>query len=338
MSGEAPVGKERPLPDGPQITLVTVVIEKHYPYIQDQLDLIDALNPGAPFKLLVVDNAASATGGLSSADPRVRLVAGFDPAPLPLEGRGSYHHALALNKAARLVDTRYMLVMDPDFFVIRPGWIDACISHVEARGLSFFGAPWHYLSYRKWRYFPCVHFLLIDLDKVSAAELDFTPAIVEDRRWLNSAAARWLKKYLPRLYNRSLVESRRDTGWRLRRLRGRRASEVLQPVLSIERELRAPKHLRHERGRSFERLLPRRWSYLPAPGSYVEPEVAPEFQRGEFEQLRPEMFAWRGEAFAFHMRRNMRDKTKGRTDDDTRKDEAALGGLLARVRAGGRLG
>jgi hypothetical protein len=223
MSGDKPDG-EGPVPKDAQITLVTVVIEKHYPYIQDQLDLIDALNPGADFKLLVVDNAAHAGGGLTSPDPRVQLIPGFDPAPLPLEGRGSYHHALALNQAVPLVGTRYMLVMDPDFFVIRPGWIDACISYVRTRDLGFFGAPWHYLSYRKWRYFPCVHFLLVDLHRTPAAELDFTPAIVEDRRWLNSPAARWLKKHLPRLYNRSLVESRRDTGWRLRRLKGRGAS------------------------------------------------------------------------------------------------------------------
>ena len=333
MSGEGPAGEERPVSNGPQITLVTVVIEKHYPYIQDQLDLIDALNPGADFKLLVIDNAIHATAGLSCADPRVELVPGFDPASLPLEGRGSYHHALALNKAARLVRTRYMLVMDPDFFVIRPGWIGACLSQAKARGLGFFGAPWHYVSYRKWRYFPCVHFLLVDLEKASAAELDFTPAIVEDRRWLNSAAARWLKGRLPGLYNRSLIESRRDTGWRLRRLRGRGGSEALQPVLSIERELRTPKHLRHERGRSFERMLPRRWSFLPAPGSYLEPEAVPEFQRDEYARLKPEMFAWQGEAFAFHMRRNMRDKTKGRTEADSLSDEAALGRLLARIRA-----
>lgn len=78
------------------------------------------------------------------------------------------------------VDTPYLLVLDPDLFVTCPHWIVECLDHRERRRLRFFGVPWHARWYRKWRGFPCVHFLLIDLRQVDIGELDFTPDIVKD--------------------------------------------------------------------------------------------------------------------------------------------------------------
>ena len=322
-----------------ELTILTVVIEKHYPYIARQLALIDALNPGAAYRLLVVDNAAA--GGASELvvdDPRVQVIAGIDPEPMPLEGRGSYHHAAALNLALPLVKTRFLLVIDPDFFVVFPGWIDACVEHMRERGLYFFGAPWHYVSFRKWRYFPCVHFLLIDLEKADPGRIDFTPSIVEDRRWLHSRGADWLKRWAPLLHARSLIESRRDTGWRLRRAFGREGlvrSDTVQPVLNIETELTRPKYLRSPRARWIERRLPRRWSFLPAPGTYVDPAQVPAFEHPAIVAMAPERFAWRGRPFAFHMRRNMRDKTVGRTSDDAAAEDERLNALLAEIASDG---
>ncbi len=314
------------------------MLEKHYGYVAQQIALIDALNPGADYRLLVVDNAAKAgVARLVAEDPRCRVIAGVEPDGLPLEGRGSYHHAAALNLALPQVGSRFLLVLDPDFFVIRPGWIADCLHHMRAGGLMFFGAPWNYVSFRKWRYFPCVHFLMIDLDQADRRRIDFTPAIVEDRRWLNSPAANWLKTHAPLVHARSLLESRRDTGWRLRRdfgARGRRRSDVVQPVIDLDAELIHPKYLRTPRARSVEPRLPRRWSFFPAPGSYVDPSEAPFFQQPAMRALAPESFAWRGAPFAFHMRRNMRDKTKGRTAADMEREQAEVARVLRQVAAG----
>ncbi len=323
-------------PPTPPLTILTVVIEKHYGYIGQQIALIDALNPGADYRLLVVDNASAGSPSLRVDDPRCTVIAGVDAANFPAEGRGSYHHAAALNGALAQVDTRHLLIIDPDFFVVRPGWIADCLHRMQDRALYFFGAPWHYLSFRKWRYFPCVHFLLIDLEKAKTDRLDFTPSIVEDRRWLNSAAAKWLKRRAPLLHSISLIESRRDTGWRLRRTfgrRGRERSEVLLPVLDVEIELDRPKSFGRPRSHWIEQLLPRRWSFLPAPGTWVDPADVQGLDQPELQSLDPETFAWRGAPFAFHMRRNMRDKGKGRTEADTLRDAADLARLLQRTMA-----
>jgi hypothetical protein len=319
--------------EAPQLTILTVGIEKHYGYIRRQLQMIDALNPGAAFRFLVVDNAAIDTPKLEIDDPRCDVIAGIDPEPLPLPGRGSYHHAAALNLAIRKVETRYALVIDPDLFVVYRGWIAECLEHVRRRDLTFFGVPWHPRWYRKWRDFPCVHFLLIDLARAPAQSIDFTPAIVEDREKDERPLALWLKKHVSLWYARALIETRRDTGWKLRQRFGKARSELILPVVDIEGQLTRPKHLQTARGRWLEGLVPRRWRFLPAEGTWLRPEDAPGFATEAFEDLGPELFVWRGAPFAFHMRRNVRDRVFGRHDQSL--EEPDLAAVLAETQKSG---
>ncbi len=318
----------------PPLTILTVGIEKHYSYIARQIEMIDALNRGAQYRFLVVDNAALGTPRMVIDDARCEVVAGIDASPLPEEGRGSYHHAAALNMAIRRVKTRFALVIDPDLFVVYRDWISECLEHMHRRNLSFFGVPWHSRWYRKWRGFPCVHFLLIDLSKVSAGEIDFTPALVEDLAQDAGPTATWMKAHMPLFYNRMLIETRRDTGWRLHhRFARRHAVELALPVVDLDAELAKPKHLTTERGRWFERRMPARWSFLPARGSYIDSSDAPGFDNRPFRELGPEKFVWRGAPFAFHMRRNVRDEVFGRQDQDLEQgDLAAILGQLPDAR------
>ena len=313
-----------------ELTILTVGIQKHYEYLRRQIEMIDALNPGADYRFLAVDNAALGKPNLVMDDPRCTVLAGVDAAPLPEQGRGSYHHAAALNMAIRTVRTRYALVLDPDLFVVYRNWIGDCIEHMRNRDLGFFGTPWHSRWYRKWRGFPCVHFLLIDLHKVPVEEIDFTPALVEDLDADASPQSAWLKTHAPLLYSRLLIETRRDTGWMLNhRFRRRYKVDLLQPVLDMDKELTRPIHLQTPRGRRFERRLPRRWSFLPSPGSYVPVGDAPGFAGAPFKALGPEQFVWRGAPFCFHLRRNVRDNVWGRDDQDVERDDLQL--LLRQV-------
>lgn len=321
----------------PELTILTVGIEKHYGYIRRQLQMIDALSPGADFRLLVVDNAAQGTPNLEIDDPRCEVICGVDPEPLPLPGRGSYHHAAALNLAILQVKTRYALVLDPDLFVLYRGWIGECLEHMRRRDLVFFGVPWHPRWYRKWRDFPCVHFLLIDLAKAPAAELDFTPAVVEDREKDERPLARWMKQHASLWHARMLIETRRDTGWKLRQRFQAARTDLILPVVDLDAQLTRPKHLQSARGRWLERLVPRRWRFLPADGTWLAPQDAPGFSADAWSDLEPEMFVWRGAPFAFHMRRNVRDRVFGRHDQSL--EEADLAAVLAEAaRAGPWLG
>ena len=325
MSGESQATSRPDDSLSAQLTIITVGLEKHYDYIRRQLKLIDALNPGAACRFLVVDNAPRASAHLALDDPRCTVLPGVDAAPLPERGRGSYHHAAALNLAMPHVRTRYVLVMDPDLFVVRPRWIDDCIRHMQACGLTVFGVPWHTRWVRKWRDFPCVHFMLIDLQKAPPEQIDFTPALVEDLEADARPRSVWLKAHVPRIHNRMLLGSRRDTGWRLRKRFGHgHRVELALPVVDFDKELSKPPHLLTEAGRRLEHRLPRRWSYLPRPDHYVMATEAPGFGAEPFQRLGPEMFVWRGAPFCFHLRRNARDRIWGLTDQSAEKDDLDL--------------
>lgn len=303
---------------GVDLSIITVVIQKHYPYVARQIELFDALNPGGQYEFIVMDNTSTETTGLAIADPRCQVLPG---APrndsLSEDYRGSYHHAAALNMAMKQVKSRFAVVIDPDLFVIYRNWIEECRAHMKAHDLAVFGVPWHYRWYRKYRYFPCVHFVMIDLEKVDKAGIDFTPALIQDHRREGSALHSWIRGKAPHLYNRSLIETRHDTGWRLQHdWGGRGRHRHALPVIHLDSELTKPKHLRTDEGRRMERRLPSRWSYLPRPEEYVEPSQAPGFRHPAFKYLTPEKFVWRGAPFAFHMRRNVRDVMHGGNDRD----------------------
>ena len=297
------------------LTILTVVIQKHYSYVQRQLDLAARLNPDTPFKLIVVDNASLSDSGLVLDDARCRVLPGVArDENLSTDYRGSYHHATALNSAIKEVDTRFLLILDPDLFPVYNNWIGECIEHMQKRDLSVFGVPWYYRWYRKYRYFPCVHFMMLDLDKIDRSRLDFSPALKQDHEREDSSLHNLFHRLSPGLYARFLIGTRRDTGWRMYdRFAGRRGSRhgLALPVIDVAKEIVKPKHLASAAGQRRERMAPRRWSFLPAPGEYLEPGQAPGFEHRAFRLLEPEKFVWRGAPFAFHLRGNVRDVMNG---------------------------
>jgi tetratricopeptide (TPR) repeat protein len=331
-AAEARAGHVRSAAGPAQVTIVTVVLKAHYRYIEQQLRLIEALNPATPFKLVVVDNTGPGEPGLQIEDERCEVIPGVEPdMTRPEHGRGSYHHAAALNLALSRVGTPYLLVLDPDFFVIYRNWIAEVLEHMRRGSLKLFGAPWHYSWNRKWRYFPCVHFLMIDLGQVPLNELDFTPDLVGDADAPSSPLQLWLKENATTLRNRLLLESRRDTGWRLyQRYAGQAAADVTLPVLDSRTEFRSPARLETPFGRWLERKLPRRLSFLPARGTYVESEQAPAFRRPSIRSLAPERFVWRGAPFAVHLRGNMREDMRTSANPHY-KERAATKELLDAV-------
>src|SRR6185436_16756142 len=89
----------------------------------------------------------------------------------------SANHAAGLNKALDHVATRYVLFLDPDFFLVREKWITDAVAHMQTRRLSFFGAPYHPDRYYEYRYFPSILCMLVDLEQVPRSRLNFAPEV-----------------------------------------------------------------------------------------------------------------------------------------------------------------
>ncbi len=96
-------------------------------------------------------------------------------------GKGSYHHALALNKACKSgkLTSRFVLFLDPDFFIVPS--LEDCINYMLSNDLAFFGAPYMLEAGKKRiQGFPVAFCMFIDTSKVPITQLDFTPEPLEE--------------------------------------------------------------------------------------------------------------------------------------------------------------
>lgn|GEM_PF-696663 len=139
------------------------------------LTLTRELNPAANFRWIVVDN----DDDFQSNEPHGFQLLKGDPCNNLGRVHGSYHHAQSLNKALEHVATRFVLALDPDFFIIRENWIQEVLAHVSRKNISLWGAPYYPHASWKRRYVPAAYCMLIDLEKIEKDKLDFTPELDE---------------------------------------------------------------------------------------------------------------------------------------------------------------
>lgn len=86
----------------------------------------------------------------------------------------SYHHALALNSALSRLTSRFVLFLDPDFFIVPA--LGELLDYMVRRELAFFGAPYAIDPARpRLQGFPCAFCMLVDASRVDVRGFDFLP-------------------------------------------------------------------------------------------------------------------------------------------------------------------
>lgn len=262
--------------------------------LQKNVELTKHLNPKLKCRWICVDNTPQSNLSISAA--YVEILPGIPR--LRSRDLGSLHHAMALEKALQEVRTRFVLLMDPDFYVLRKDWISTLLSHVSKREIGIFGAVWNPRWFYQYRGFPSVHFMLIDLDRIPLAHLDLKPLISTDRWWqiINRDSTPW-----PSVLRDTLKAQRcRDTGWQLYRRYHR------DPDIGVETLLPhyvPPANARYRWERRLAPLLPASWRKYPADTrgfteeSFLRAHSAQAYSQGW------EEFFWLGAPFAIHLRR-----------------------------------
>lgn len=285
------------MPPRPELTICTVSYESAE-WLQLNLELVKRLNPDVRFHWLVAENSPP-----DSARRFYRCEPGFEVFEgAAYEGRSygsaSYHHAAGLNIITGLASTRYLLILDPDFFIIRRNWVEDIIAHMRSRNVAILGAPWHPKRPGKFRYFPCAHCTFIDLQKIRKDVLDFSPDYENDPVWIRDKKRRRSNVYslIARLTfaKRRRIGVARDTGWRLFHRYGNDPSlnvECFQPVFQPKAGRRIvdkvfPDHLS---------LTPKRRGYFSETGFTVH--GLPDLQSNGWEE-----FLWNEAPFGFHVR------------------------------------
>ena len=315
-----------------ELTICTVAYKSRM-HLDLNWMLSDKLNSAAKAKWVVVENTEhNPEEQVDFDDDRFTVMAGVTTQKIG--AYGSYNHAAGLNKTPREVTTLYALFMDPDFFIIRPEWIRDVLAYMQARGLSFFGAPYYPDRYYKYRYFPSLICLFVDFERVPKSKLNFSPEINELEaahklswgtllHWalvghrpnpnaavagLTSEMARyalWARVLAILLGDRvaavTSVGGSRDTGYRIYRdFSNDRAYlyESLNP--SWNNPLYAhDSSLRTKLKRWF---LPDSMSIHPKKWEYSTAWTFRDFGLPDMQSQGCEEYFWRGEPFGFHLR------------------------------------
>jgi hypothetical protein len=335
--------------DTARLTICSVIF-KNAGLLRANANLTNQFNTDASEWLwLAVDNSGASREAAEFGPPngnRFVVVPGT-PAPPPSKYSGSYHHGTALNLAIARVTTRFALILDPDFYIVRSEWIRDVLDYMISERVAVFGAPWHPRWYRKYRHFPCVHCMFIDLDEVPRSQLDFTPDLLnnpspfssslwqqcrqsfaEGRRQsgLTLVAKRPVRAMIDDLRQRLRIGTSRDTGYQVyRRLeRLKRRVEVCQPVFRPAAERFLPDDVTPiQTAPLAQRLLPERWCYLPTRPGYFSEVGFRELGSVDITALGWEEFLWRGDPFGFHLRSSL----SGRSEPE---QLVALEGVLSR--------
>lgn len=71
-------------------------------------------------------------------------------------------------------DSRYKLILDPDFFLIQDDWVRQCIDEVDSGNFGCIATQWH-PSWRKQKWGLAPHFLFYDAEKIFVKRKDLFP-------------------------------------------------------------------------------------------------------------------------------------------------------------------
>ncbi len=270
---------------------------------------------------LVAENSPSeAYDQLDATDSRFQILRGANPQLLP-----NYQHTEALHTCLTHATSRFVLILDPDFYLVYPDWIDRVIRYMQDKHLSFFGAPWHSSNIDKYRYFPCVHCLFIDQELLPVDKLDLRP----DRP--NQAIDKYRTSHQNYTTSNSISHTLwsrlTNAAWRLSGLKGRRHNycdtgtrfyykyrtdkshsfETATPVFRLPEE--SPVHI-SSYGRILDSLLPDALCYLPKRRDSYTNTGLRELGYLQHAPKHWEEFMWNGKPFAFHVRRNKRKEDR----------------------------
>lgn len=306
-----------------ELTLLTVGLAHHAPYLRLSHDLLASSLRDR--RWILVDN---------SPDEALRPLArerGFEwvkGAALPMDMSAqaqSMHHALGLERGLAAVTSRYLLILDPDVFLLPANAVGILLARMQKEKLIALGAPWTPELHYKWRDAPCLHCVLLDLEAVPKEALHFEPA--ENPRAddaINRAARlgflRPLRSVLGSVHQlttgRIGIGQTRDTGWQTAGWlkRHKRGQIGLLPAAVFDRSrFRHPWHLRFDWGWYLERHLPPRWSYLPPADHYrlLENSAIPDIAH-----LKLDAFCLDERIFALHVRRSRIDFSDTQEESD----------------------
>lgn len=210
----------------------------------------------------------------------------------------SHHHALALNTLLENQRSRFILVLDPDLYILTPNWVNEVIDYMKQHDLAFFGVPWNPKYNENYRYFPAVHCMFIDTGQVNQNDLDFRPYLENHDIYKRIG-------FLESMGQAYRYRRPWDTGTRVyeKFYKSNLRSECVFPVFAIPKEHSLTGIARYYKNRLIERVLPEQYCFFPKKAeSYISKGYK---EMGFMDHEIPgvwDEFYWGSKPFALHVR------------------------------------
>ncbi len=244
----------------------------------------------------------------------------------------SFHHSGALNMLKDKVKTRYFISLDPDFYIVRPEWIEQMVTHMQKHELAMLGASWHPRWWKKKRYFPTQPAIMVDLEKIQASELDFSPAYTADNpRPKFGPKILWALNRIPGvnrltgpILRRMSIGTSLDTSYKLmeRFMDGYVVECIPGAFIPSEDSIFHQTFI----SRFLDGVLPDKYSYVPKKKGYFSSLHFRDFLLPDTAILGWEEFMWADDSqqleqpFGFHLRSSRVDKRDYEKEYDLLKD------------------
>ena len=298
-------------------------------FIQLNEDLIIQLNKNKDFNWIIVENSpAMSNNSVNLSNKNIKVIQGLRDNTYNAEhwAPHSLHHAKGLNIALKYVNTRYLIVMDPDFFVVLKDWMKIITKFMTRNNISIFGAPWNPKWSYKYRYFPSPHFTVYDLKKIPLKGLNFLPG---NKRFMG-------KKYLSfsRFYmniNRNFINSQPDTGWHIYKnyINSDEFSHFcIQPCFDSKIFWKGGNLKLNDKIVDF--CFPDSWAFIPKKRNYYSTKFFKDYDYPDTTSIGCEEFIWDDKPFGIHFR-GFRNNSVNKNKIDNLKTAINVFSIIDRV-------
>jgi len=178
-------------------------------YSLEALKRTISLNPGIIFRIVLgyfpehqIDKAK-----FTSTFKNILFVEGNESdLPQSIQNNGSVQHGFLLNLILKSIKAKaldYILVLDPDFFIIKRDLVQEVINEMDDKALSFYGSPYLPRKVADFWDFPTVFFFLIKVnEQLQIAEIDFLPEITRHVEYQKKFSSRVGVKFILSLQSR----------------------------------------------------------------------------------------------------------------------------------------
>lgn len=289
------------------VTVITCAMKFHEPFLRANHKALREFSKD--IRWIIVNNDESELELRLNAERDSRLEIQKGP-PIDLSfGLISIgvHHARALEIAAGQVFTSNILILDPDFVILKWDLIMKQFMDLMSERTIVVGTPWFPTWYRK-KIFSLAPHLVFSKTKILNREFEWYPISQiprnllgfnadvtrarSDRSMFKHSFFRFLLKFF---YNRTKINTEYDTFGSSERLASQGQVSFLEPQLTKNQLAKISPTLRYSLGRRLERLVPFKFRYLSHSYSVAPFELSASTQHIEH-------WSVAGEIFGVHMR------------------------------------